>query len=198
MPTFVVPASSWQSASTPLAVHDYILQPVTAVISGTGGPTDQIYAEHEHDTHHHQQLASYKKDSDSRAVALLATVVPRSFALVLVRSVGFLLSTLGVVLFGGVVTSAVCALTPLCTLTITLLPLFVGLRRTASSTLKKVFGGPVAGDLSVNIQNDGESTTSNDRIAKAEQLVDSAIVKYEKMQDNREEVATPANTAANA
>lgn len=197
MPTYVVPAS-WPSASAPLAVHDYILHPGTALLGGSS-PLDD---DKNHDDHDNRDDDSDKKNSDDRTVAMLANVVPRSVALLLVKSMGFLLSTLGIVLFGGLVTSAVCALTPLCTLTFTLLPVVVGLRKTATSTLKKVLGetlydaGAEANILgtgahtstSENLNNNNNPT--GDRLTRAAQFVGSAIVKYQKMQDDSKPATT--------
>lgn len=184
------------SASTPTAASTTATAAATAAATTTADPTAAVV------------------DPMAGVAGLLAAVVPRSVALLLFRSVSFLLSTVAVVVFGGVLTSAVCALTPLCT--ITFLPWWV-LRQSASNSLKYVMGvgaggaenlvhaaaaGAAVGELLGGSDGGGSGAVANSssannssavvvsRIARAARMLGSAMVKYQAMQA---EVAQPAS-----
>lgn len=95
---------------------------------------------------------------------LLRAVVPHSIASIFMRSGSYLLQTIGVILFGGAVTTAICSLTPLCTISFAALPL-LGLRGTTKTVT----------DALVK-----EVTT--DRVARAAAFVKNAIAKYQQLQ----------------
>lgn len=183
MPTYVVPTGPW-AATQPAAinVHDYVLHaPVTTATStsSTASTTTTV-------------VPSEATEKPLTLPGVLATVMPRSVVLLLVRSASFLLSTIGVVLFGGVLTSALCALTPLCTITFASLP-FGGLRQSAASGLQHVLGGVGVGTepakLVAAAVADASAETTGIRIARAARMVGSALAKYQEMQ---------AQTAADA
>lgn len=102
----------------------------------------------------------------------------RQLSAVLRRSMAFLTSLFSVTLFGGSVTTAICYLTPLCTISFALplaLP-FIGLR----SSVKRV----------VDSMNFGE--TQANQIMLATDLVESAIRKIQSMQKTGEKTAKSA------
>lgn len=85
---------------------------------------------------------------------------PRTITSLFMRSGSYILSALAAVLMGGAVTTAVCTMTPLCSITFAALPL-IGLR----GTVEKV---------------GAELTT--DRVKRAAEFVKNALEKYQKMQ----------------
>lgn len=90
----------------------------------------------------------------------------------LMRSGTYLLSSIGVVLFGGAVTTAICTFTPLCTITFAALPL-LGLRDTLNSkTIKET----IASEL------------TSDRARRAAEVLLTAVEKYSKLQDEPKKV----------
>lgn len=176
MPTYVVPAVPWTHGPTQpgaISVHDYVLHaPAT---TATSTPTTTT-----------SSTTVSLVDKPVSMTGLLASVLPRSIALLLIRSASFLLSTIGVVLFGGVLTGALCALTPLCTLTIAGIP-FVSLRQSAANGLQTVLGGTGVEPAklvaaAVATAADGSVSPTGTRIARAARLVGSAIAKYQEMQ----------------
>lgn len=81
------------------------------------------------------------------------------------RSGSWIFSALSALIFGGAVTTAICTLTPLCTITFAALPL-IGLRGTAQKITEKI----------------GTEITK-ERMAKALEFVKTALDKYELMQE---------------
>lgn len=90
---------------------------------------------------------------------------PRTLASLFIRTSTYLLGSLGVILFGGAVTTALCTLTPLCTISFAVLP-FLGLRDTAK-----------------NIQETLSNGITSDRVKRAAELLVSAYDKYQAMQN---------------
>lgn len=94
--------------------------------------------------------------------------MPNSLISLLMRSGGYIFNSLAVVLFGGAVTTALCTLTPLCTITFAALPL-LGLRDTTTALQKAL----------------GQEITS-ERVARAAEFVGTALVKYQTLQAEQE------------
>lgn len=85
---------------------------------------------------------------------------PRTMSSMFMKSGSYLLSALVTLLMGGLATTAICTMTPLCSITFAALPL-IGLR----GTVEKV---------------GAELTT--DRVKRAAEFVKTALEKYQKMQ----------------
>lgn len=179
LPTYVVPAGPWAHGPTQpgaISVHDYVLHTTAPTAASTTTTTTTTPT----------PSTTSLIDKPMSVAGLLASVLPRSVAILLIRSVSFLLSTIGVVLFGGALTSALCALTPLCTLTIRGLP-FIGLRQSAASGLQTMLGGTSVEPAqlvaaAVAAATNGSADTTGTRIARAARLVGTAIAKYQEMQ----------------
>lgn len=175
MPTYVLPG--WPAPPGAISVHDYVVHPTAATTTTTTAGSTTAAA----------STTVATTTAAPTVLNVVAQALPRSLVVMLLRSAGFLLSTLGIIAFGGVITTAVCALTPLCT--ITFIAPFVGLRQTAASTLQKVLGDPTsaaaAAEASASAAGNGDGggeTGTGARIARAAQLVGSAIAKYKRMQ----------------
>ncbi|KAJ6638892.1 hypothetical protein Bhyg_11630 [Pseudolycoriella hygida] len=93
---------------------------------------------------------------------------PRTIMSMLMRSGTYLLSSIGVILFGGAVTTAICTLTPLCTITFAALP-FLGLRETLTS---KTIKESIANEI------------TSDRVRRAAEFVRTALEKYNQIQED--------------
>lgn len=96
---------------------------------------------------------------------LLRAIIPQSIASIFMRSGGFLLQSIGVILFGGAVTTAICSMTPLCTISFAALPL-LGLRDGATKAVTDALSKEV----------------TTDRVARAAAFVQNAIAKYQQLQ----------------
>lgn len=107
------------------------------------------------------------------AYDVLRTILPRSVASIFMRSGSYLLQTIAVVLFGGAVTTAICTLTPLCTISFAALPL-LGLRTTVK-----------------NVKDTLSKEVTTDRVARAAEFVQNALVKYQKLQLEHTPVDAP-------
>lgn len=92
----------------------------------------------------------------------------RTVMSMLMRSGTYLLSSIGVVLFGGAVTTAICSLTPLCTITFAALP-FLGLRESLTS---KTIKESIASEI------------TSDRVRRAAEFVRTALEKYNQIQED--------------
>lgn len=91
---------------------------------------------------------------------------PRTILSTVTRTGGWLLGGVGVMLFGGVLTTAVCTLTPFCSITFPFTIPFLTLRETAK-TLTHVI------DLDAD---------TADRVRRAADFVQAALEKYNKLQ----------------
>lgn len=94
--------------------------------------------------------------------------MPRAVITLFNRSGAFLLTLTGLVLVGGAVTTAICAFTPVCTISFASLP-FVGLRNNAVV---------IANHVTENITD----AIKNERVRRAVDFFNTAIEKYEQMQ----------------
>lgn len=90
--------------------------------------------------------------------------LPRGLVNTFAKASVLLLSFMGVVVFGGVITTAICSFTPLCTISFAALP-FLGLR---NNPITKIDESPAA----VNV----------DRVRRAAELFNTAIEKFDKIQ----------------
>lgn len=92
----------------------------------------------------------------------------RNVMSMLMRSGTYFLSSIGVILFGGAVTTAICSFTPLCTITFAALP-FLGLRETLTS---KTIKESIAKEI------------TSDRVRRAAEFVRTALEKYNQIQED--------------
>lgn len=113
---------------------------------------------------HHNHHGGQGHNDSSEMTEMLKDLVPRSIVFMLSKWSAFLVSVFSIVAFGGIVTTAICSLTPLCTISFASLPMAA---------------------LRVAAKQDG--TGSIDRVRRAVQFVSSAIEKFEKLQ----QTATP-------
>lgn len=102
---------------------------------------------------------------------------PRTIFGAITKTGGWLLGAIGVVLFGGALTTGICTFTPLCTITFAALP-FLALRDTAKK-------------FSDVIDIDADTV---DRVRRAADFVQAALEKYNKLQETLEE-GQPAEEA---
>lgn len=86
----------------------------------------------------------------------------------LMRSGTYLLSSIGVILFGGAVTTAICSFTPLCTITFAALP-FLGLRESLTT---KTIKESIANEI------------TSERVRRAAEFVRTALEKYNQIQED--------------
>lgn len=93
---------------------------------------------------------------------------PSTVMSMLMRSGTYLLSSIGVILFGGAVTTAICSFTPLCTITFAALP-FLGLRESLTS---KTIKESIASEI------------TSDRVRRAAEFVRTALEKYNQIQED--------------
>lgn len=119
-----------------------------------------------HDSPHHDSIVSLPPPPPPSAypgdlIDLVKDLVPRSLVFLLAKWSAFIVSLFSLVAFGGIITTAICSFTPLCTISFAALP-FAALRNSIVST------------------QDGNG--SIDRVRRAAQFVSSAIEKYEKLQ----------------
>ncbi|XP_037030738.1 uncharacterized protein LOC119070489 [Bradysia coprophila] len=107
---------------------------------------------------------------------------PRTMLSMLMRSGTYLLSSIGVVLFGGAVTTAICTFTPLCTISFAALPL-LGLRETLNS---KTIKESIASEI------------TSDRVRRAAEFLRTALEKYNQIQEDtsKEAKSEAAGTSA--
>lgn len=90
--------------------------------------------------------------------------LPRSLVGVFAKASVLLFSLMGVIVFGGAITTAICSFTPLCTISFAAIP-FLGLRN-----------NPIS-------KSEDSTTTSNiDRVRRAAELFNTAIEKFDKIQ----------------
>lgn len=120
------------------------------------------------DGHHHNHHQNSHDDDDSTEMSdMLKDLVPRSVVYMLSKWSAFIVSVFSVVAFGGIVTTAICSLTPLCTITFASLPMAA---------------------LRNSIAGNHNGTNTIERVRRAVQFVSSAIEKFEKLQQS----ATPS------
>lgn len=93
---------------------------------------------------------------------------PRTIMSMLMRSGTYLLSSIGVLLFGGAATTAICTFTPLCTITFAALP-FLGLRESLTS---KTIKESIASEI------------TSERVRRAAEFVRTALEKYNQIQED--------------
>lgn len=93
---------------------------------------------------------------------------PQTVMSMFMRSGTYLLSSIGVVLFGGAVTTAICTFTPFCTITFAALP-FLGLRESLTS---KTIKESIASEI------------TSDRVRRAAEFVRTALEKYNQIQED--------------
>lgn len=93
---------------------------------------------------------------------------PRTLMSMLMRSGTYLLSSIGVLLFGGAATTAICTFTPLCTITFAALP-FLGLRESLTS---KTIKESIASEI------------TSERVRRAAEFVRTALEKYNQIQED--------------
>ncbi|CAD7085289.1 unnamed protein product [Hermetia illucens] len=96
--------------------------------------------------------------------SLLQGFLSRSIIGWLTRAASYLVSALGVVVFGGALTTAICTFTPVCSITFAALP-FLRLKETAKD-ITKTLGAEITAD----------------RVRRTAELVKEAIEKYSEMQ----------------
>lgn len=96
---------------------------------------------------------------------------PRTIFSAFTRSAGYLFSALGVIIFGGALTTGICTFTPLCSISFALpfLPL-LALRESAKKLTDVI---------------DMDADTS-ERVRRAAEFVQAALEKYNKMQNTLE------------
>lgn len=99
----------------------------------------------------------------------------------LMQSGTYLLSSIGVILFGGAVTTAICTFTPFCTISFAALPL-LGLRETLNS---KTIKESIASEI------------TSDRVRRAAEFLRTALEKYNQIQeDTNKEAKIEVNSSA--
>lgn len=99
----------------------------------------------------------------SEMIYFVKDLMPRSLIYMIARWSAFLISLFGLVAFGGVITTAICTFTPLCTISFAALPFAAALRTTIASKV-----------------DDNASTI--ERVRRATEFFNSAIQKYEHLQ----------------
>lgn len=105
----------------------------------------------------------------------------RTVTSMLMRSGTYLMNSIFVVLFGGAVTTAICTLTPLCTITFAALP-FLGLRESLTS---KTIKESIASEI------------TSDRVRRAAEFVRTALEKYNQIQEDiSKETKTEVSSSA--
>lgn len=91
---------------------------------------------------------------------------PRSVMSMVMRSGTYLLGSIGVILFGGMVTTAICTFTPFCTITFAALP-FLGLREALSTK-----------SIGETIKETVASEATKERVRRAADFLQDVYVTY--------------------
>lgn len=132
-------------------------------------PQPTNYQQQTQQTNSHKDNRNDNKISPARnsfdLAIILQALLPPSVLQMIVAWANFILNSFTVMAFAGMVTSAICSLTPICTLTFGALPL---------SVRKKFIGKTV--------NEDGSEVTTIKRVRRAVQMVSNALDKYEKLQ----------------
>lgn len=95
----------------------------------------------------------------------LRSILPRSLMSLFMRSGDYIVRSLSFLFFGGIFTTAVCSMTPLCTITFPLLAL-LRFPTSATTLLQKTLGTEI----------------TTDRVARAAEFVGTALMKYQQLQ----------------
>lgn len=102
-------------------------------------------------------------------VVLLRNLLPPNLTYFIMHWGSFIVNAISVIALGGLLTSAICTLTPICTLSISSLPLSAAFKR----------------NLGINIDvnnNQTNASTTISRVRRATQLLQTALDKYEQLQ----------------
>lgn len=110
-------------------------------------------------------METIKSPNTDLIIALLRTVLPRNLVFFIVNWGAMIMNMFSIVAFGGLMTTAICTLTPLCS--ISFAPIALGLR----------------GDLAGSASNQ----TTLQRIRRGTEMLNNALVKFEQMQRDSEQ-----------
>lgn len=106
---------------------------------------------------------------NSDLVVLLRNLLPPNLIHAIMHWGSFIVNAISAIVLGGLLTSAICTLTPICTISFTSLPL--------SAAFKRNLG------IDVDINNNQTNTsTTISRVRRATHLLQTALEKYEQLQ----------------
>lgn len=110
------------------------------------------------------RTASIRNNYD--LAVILQALLPPNVLQMIVAWANFILNSFSMMAFAGLITSAICSLTPICTLTFGALPLSV----------RQNFMAKMSNE-------DGSKVTTIQRVRRAADMVSNALKKYEKLQE---------------
>lgn len=118
------------------------------------------------------------KSPNADIVAVLRNILPPSVLYFLVNWGSIIMNSFSIIAFGGIMTTAICTLTPLCTISL--------------GTLPFGFRGEFAGKA-----GNANETNTLERVRRASEMLSSAIDTYEELQksvtNDRKSKSKPAN-----
>lgn len=109
--------------------------------------------------------------SNTDLVVLLRNLLPPNLIYSIMHWAPLLVNAISVMAFGGLLMSAICTLTPICTISIGSLPL--------SAAFKRNLGIDIAAN---NNNNQPNTSTTISRVRRATHLLQTALEKYEQLQ----------------
>lgn len=113
------------------------------------------------------QLQPSRVDTD--LVVLLRNLLPPNLIYFIMHWGAFIMNAISVIALGGILTSAICTLTPICTISFSSLPL--------SAAFKRNLGI----DIDAN-NNQTNTSTAISRVRRATHLLQTALEKYDQLQ----------------
>lgn len=101
-------------------------------------------------------------------VVMLRNLLPANLIHFIINWGSFMIDVISVIAFGGLLTSAICTLTPICTISIGSLPL--------SAAFKRNLG------INIDANNPANASSTISRVRRATHLLQTALEKYEQLQ----------------
>lgn len=161
--------------------YEAVLVPVETQSSPAQGQSAQVYAQPSAQTHHINSSKNTRVNTKMTVprtsydlAMLLQSLFPPNILQTILTMINFALNSFSMLAFAAAITSAICSITPLCTLTFGVLPL--GLQKRMSE----------------------ESGSTIQRVRRAVVQVESAIDKYERLQKNIGKITQMLNPGKNA
>lgn len=150
-----------------------ILVPIQSIIPPPPPPPPQDQKQPQHQPPKTQTTILTKENQSKNQpgrnnfdlAVILQALLPPTVLQMIVAWANFILNSFTMMAFAGAITSTICSLTPICTLTFSALPLSVRQKITAKMT-----------------NEDGSDVTTIQRVRRAADMVSNALDKYEKLQ----------------
>lgn len=154
--------STYPSGYPPYIDYEGILVPIQ--------PPTPAQTQQKQQQHIRQRTPTHVQSSrvSTDLAVLLRNLLPSNLIYFIVHWGTAIMNVISVIAFGGILTSAICALTPICTISFGSLPLSAAFERNLGI------------DIDANNQTDTSTTIS--RVRRATNLLQTALEKYEQLQ----------------